>query len=399
MILRTLRTGEVDAWLDLMEHVFTYSDRAYFAAHIANDPCYRHRDILVVEQDGQLVSSVHVYRRELHMAGSLVSCGGVGDVATHPAYRGRGYSSALLRAAVEHMRAEGCAVSLVFTHRSDHYARHGWRRVPQSRFSVALPSLPEASFETPYSVRPMQWEDPDEVGRVIDFTRRIAEPLCGPVRRDRRYWETWVRHEAKGALVALSQEDEVVAYTAHRTAMGRIMVTDLGWARGHGAALRPLLRAVARIGILQDAQRMVGPLMRRRPLLAALDALDADWQGEVSGTAMYQVVDLAELVAALEPVFIGRLREAGNHGTVCLETDGALASFEVPPAAAPSGEPTIPVDLTFRLEEETLLRILFGAPPRKEVAVEVGGEPQCDSDWIDRLFPPRDHVFWLVDSF
>ncbi|NUR24521.1 MAG: GNAT family N-acetyltransferase, partial [Catenulispora sp.] len=54
-------------------------------------------------------------RRIRDGSGGSVLVGGVANVAAHPSVRGRGYVRELLEFAVEAMRADGCAWSLLFT--------------------------------------------------------------------------------------------------------------------------------------------------------------------------------------------------------------------------------------------------------------------------------------------
>ena len=85
---------------------------------------------LAALEDGEVVSSVHVYLREMRdRAGRPLRVGRVSNVCTHPDHRKRGHSGRLLEMALEEMERRGCVWSLLATHVHRHYARRGWRTV------------------------------------------------------------------------------------------------------------------------------------------------------------------------------------------------------------------------------------------------------------------------------
>jgi aminoglycoside 2'-N-acetyltransferase I len=79
-----------------------------------------------IEADGEIVSHASVVPRELHTSGRVLHTGYVEAVATHPAYRGEGFASALLRAAGEHIDAN-FALGALDTGKPSFYERFGWR--------------------------------------------------------------------------------------------------------------------------------------------------------------------------------------------------------------------------------------------------------------------------------
>jgi RimJ/RimL family protein N-acetyltransferase len=79
---------------------------------------------------GSLVSYVGVYVREAEWDGRAVRVGGIGNVKTHPAARGRGMAALGIRRAVEFLREQpgvGFALLVCEPHLVGYYARLGWR--------------------------------------------------------------------------------------------------------------------------------------------------------------------------------------------------------------------------------------------------------------------------------
>ena len=87
---------------------------------------------VLVEVDGELVSTLGMVERLATVGGRLVRLGGIGNVATLPAWRGRGLARAALARAVEFVRdVRGVEFCLLFCepHRISFYRQLGWQPI------------------------------------------------------------------------------------------------------------------------------------------------------------------------------------------------------------------------------------------------------------------------------
>ncbi|KAA0073844.1 GNAT family N-acetyltransferase [Tardiphaga sp. P9-11] len=85
---------------------------------------------VIVEDDGQPVCHVGLYRREGMWKGRATRIGGVGGVITHPDYRKRGLASVALTAALHTLkdeRATDFALLFCEPHNLDFYTRRNWK--------------------------------------------------------------------------------------------------------------------------------------------------------------------------------------------------------------------------------------------------------------------------------
>jgi aminoglycoside 2'-N-acetyltransferase I len=76
------------------------------------------------------VCHVGIYRREVTWNGRKVRAGGIGGVMTHGDFRGRGYASVALDAAIQTLRDEGATdFALLFCepHNVPFYTGRGWK--------------------------------------------------------------------------------------------------------------------------------------------------------------------------------------------------------------------------------------------------------------------------------
>ncbi len=78
---------------------------------------------------GALVSFAGVYLRDATLDGNPALIGGVGNVKTHPAARGRGFAADAVRRAAEFFDANGAAFGLLVCRAElvAYYERLGWR--------------------------------------------------------------------------------------------------------------------------------------------------------------------------------------------------------------------------------------------------------------------------------
>jgi predicted acetyltransferase len=82
--------------------------------------------VFVVEEDGQVRASATVLPLEMFVDGEPAPMGGIAAVATHPAYRRRGYAGKLMRAVLEDMRERGVHLSLLAPFAHAFYRTYGW---------------------------------------------------------------------------------------------------------------------------------------------------------------------------------------------------------------------------------------------------------------------------------
>jgi predicted acetyltransferase len=90
------------------------------------NPRLNFEQVYVVEEDGEIRASAAVLPLEVFVDGRPVQMGGVAAVATHAAYRRRGYAGELLRAALRGMRERSVHLSMLHPFAHAFYRRYGW---------------------------------------------------------------------------------------------------------------------------------------------------------------------------------------------------------------------------------------------------------------------------------
>lgn len=206
MVYRSIRPEEMEAWVALCGSIFEVGPN-YFRRHFLNDPETDVNGIFVAEHEGQLVSSVRVFTREIYLEGQRVAMGGIGEVCTRPEYRGQGVSAQLLKRAISYMEDKRMPVSMLFTGTNHHYAHQGWFSTMRRYAAVSLEGvgpLPEG-----YELRAMEQGD---LAQMRGLYGLYAGRFSGPVVRTHPgYWDKWVLDEWKNPFV-MTGEGRILCY-------------------------------------------------------------------------------------------------------------------------------------------------------------------------------------------
>jgi GNAT superfamily N-acetyltransferase len=233
--LRTIRSGERDVVLDLLYQWL--GDRELFARYFQHDPTFRDDLCFVAVDNGQIVSTLQVFRKRVRLHGAIAEVAGVGNVFTAAAYRERGISSALINTALAAMERHRFDLSLLFAVRLGFYGRLGWSS--HVRYLVFIePSA--VSDEGPFQIEPFVSSDLDAVATIYD---QYSGGLDGSTVRDRDYWRGQLQYAGnprEDFLVARAG-GEIVAYARGTPLFDFYVVMEHGCAPGAEDALTQLM--------------------------------------------------------------------------------------------------------------------------------------------------------------
>jgi predicted N-acetyltransferase YhbS len=116
-----------------------------------------------------LVASFKRYERTLMHDGERLNAAGIGAVYTPPAYRGRGYASAMLATELDRSRDAGVDVAFLFSDiRPGFYEAIGFRQLPSRSISLRSDTLSPARIE----VARLEERDWTGVARCFEISER-----------------------------------------------------------------------------------------------------------------------------------------------------------------------------------------------------------------------------------
>ncbi|MBE3067751.1 MAG: GNAT family N-acetyltransferase [Chloroflexi bacterium] len=138
-------------------------DHLAFAGDVAEEDPNEWADsdwMVLGRVDGEIVTQLGLLKRKIRVGTVLLPVGGVGGVATHPAWQRRGLSTALLRAAAPFIQTElkvffgllNCA-----NESQPFYARLGWKTVSTELWFTE--NKKRRSLQTPVMILPLSNRD------------------------------------------------------------------------------------------------------------------------------------------------------------------------------------------------------------------------------------------------
>lgn len=172
--------------------------------------------VYVVEEGGGVRATATVLPLEAFVDGEPVPTGGIADVATHPAYRRRGYAGELMRAALGGMRERGIHLSMLHPFAHAFYRRYGWELATEAvSYRLEPTDLPTSLHQK--RVRAYQDEDLSHMTALLEG-EASRHPLC--VRRGEAYWRTLLEREGTEAAV-YEADGRVEGYALYGQGEGR----------------------------------------------------------------------------------------------------------------------------------------------------------------------------------
>jgi predicted acetyltransferase len=359
--------------------------RSYFEPFYLRDSSYRPEHSWVVEHNGRLASHLRVYDRWIRISQATLHIAGIGNVITAEHARGQGYAGKLMQAMLPVLQQEGYAYSLLWTHLPDLYGRYGWVPIEQELLWAVLPPL----VLGPLMVRAFQ---PPDLPRIMRIYEAANAERTGTLMRTPEYWREqpgWLHEHQDNFLVAhTNAEAAPVGYVRSRRMENAVEILELGF-EGDSLGIGRTLLATVSMGCDGQLQGQFPPSLRTI-------FLPGEYGIVPDPGLMGRVINLAELLHVLEPLWRERVRKAGvREGAFFLSTSAG-------PAAVQVTEGQLQIDLlsdaaeVSLLDERELAHLLFHG--FDERAYHVLGKRR-DSPFLQVLFPEQDFVIWQADAF
>jgi predicted N-acetyltransferase YhbS len=384
--IRAARRSELPAVYDVLRAAFTDVPIDVFINQTERDPALRMSHVRVAVIDGRIAALVRIFARTMLVRGVPVPAAGIGSVATHPDFGGRGLATAVLRNALEFARTRGFAIAFLFTGIPGFYERIGFQIVAQPLFTVASRDAARLPSDPRYRIRRLRATDVDAALAVY---RGATAGATGAIERTRRSWRaarTWLDEDAAGCFIASSAEGGPVAYVRSRVLRNfAYQVMECEHLPGHEGALSTVLAAAAGRG-----QSVYPDLVAAPPADGALASLlrglpSCQESTDVRYPMMTRVLSLRGLLERLAPP-VGSAR-APKGATVELHGSDETCMVGLPAATGATRG--------FVLDEASTLDALLG---QRRVSEMLRPLPSADvAWWIDRMLPPAALAFRMSD--
>jgi predicted GNAT family N-acyltransferase len=301
--VRSLGKDELESWLDFVHKVFAEAKgpkapaRSYFRRHIDNDPEAAQNlsdDILVaVDERGELIGTLRLFRRRVYVHRSIVSSSGVGEVCVRSDHRRRGVASQMLQEALRRMQAAKVELSFLHTSSSESiYRSLGWVSIPQ-RFAKLLRT---PAFDHRGHIEPLRIESDDDIRVCSEMYESFSMRFDGCIVRDNPdYWRKWFRAESGDVAWQDPKLTPVRLRTRNKEAYGVFQ------ARGDVIYVREFIvreKGMGRAGLYLDAflsnivapELHTVPVVLPEPLLGIIEGSSLVVETFIDTGQMYRVI-------------------------------------------------------------------------------------------------------------
>jgi len=238
--MRKPQRDEFDEIFNLIDRAFQYEKAGYNPTSVKMMlGAMSTDDILVMEEDGKIVSNVLTKPYKAYIRGATLKGAEVSAVATDERYRGRGFASALLKEAVHRMRDKGYDISTLGGLR-DRYSRWGWENGGAIRtYILTRRSIKRASNHEGVTLTKYDATNPSVKKKIIEAYEGMVIHM---IRQDIEHDLTYDRPLVLGAEVwVVDSTAGGFAYVVISRSAGRDSATILEFG-GEPRALIPGLR-------------------------------------------------------------------------------------------------------------------------------------------------------------
>jgi GNAT superfamily N-acetyltransferase len=387
---RAIRASELEECLDLWGDVFAVG-RGYFPSYFYGDPWYKRAYTRVALADGKIVSAIQICERRVRVGEAEIIMGGIGNVATYPDFRGRGYSQRLLWDCAKVMHDRRIDLSVLFTGIQPFYEKALWRSVPQRMF-VGKPRLCIPPVDPKYRVRAWDWDkDMQAVQRVSDAFN-AGRPLT--TLRTPEYWAGYLpqRFGNPDSRFVAEFGGEVVGYMYVNRDADNCWLQEIGYLSEHKACADVLLFTAAGLAKDVGSQNIRGNLPHEPEILAAIDKIADKVEPIEPMGGMFRVTNMHSLSERLLPE-LNRRAKRSPDGAISLDTELGSLRFTVSNGrVTPIARNPIRVPVS-QLE---FFCLLFGIKGAGELGMSI---PDGAAGIINAIFPRQHPVFWGPDHF
>lgn len=413
-VKRVKNKQDIARAVDLAARVFStyYVGVEQWMEMIRLDPGYAPGQTLVIEENGEFISQLRISMRHIRLGSEVGLLGGIGDVATHPAYENRGYASACLEQATRYMDEAGCCLSSLGAARFSFYRRAGWEiAMPDYRLRVDCAKVPPTALEG-YARR--RFDLATDLPAVMSiYETYAAERLFSAVRSE-DYWRRqlefnrqqpfggpwgFIKEDPDGFWVITDSGDSIVAYARSRPAAERHEVAE--------ATAKDRRSALALVAHLAQEYWHRRELVICEPpdgILGDVALVDCGGSATLSRSGvMVKIINLRRLLELMAPLFGERLKRselASARGALRLETEiGSVALEWDRGTVAVSGGRT---GTAVQVPHRNLAQIITGYRSPASVLQELGVLPavkHAQARALEVMFPRALAYMNRPDSF
>ena len=406
MEIRGIRESEIAEMIDLQCRIFRPDGHGRYRQYVRTDPSYRYDQSRVLVVNGEIVSTLRVWEREMRIGSTSVPMGGIGGVGTDPDHQGAGYATALMKDTITYMRAVGYDVGVLFSAiPCGFYRKLGWASVPLAGFQVTRRR--NIGFaETEWHVE--RFDEERDLEAAITLYDRHNVQQSGSLVRVRSYWESGpARLREIFPTVVARQGDRFGGYLNFQVGEKSVNILEVAYDRTQPQALTALVSHLLQVCEREGVEELHGDIPHRHPMVDLLvEGTAGDTFLTGNSAMMLYATNLVSLFQRLLPELQARLNAANQTFppvAICFDVNdqeaglrlldnGTLQTFDSDEGA-----------IRLALPGHCFWRMLLGEssstqlePTLRQKGITVETEI---ADLLSILFPQREVIFWGPDHY
>ena len=406
MEIRGIRESELAEMIELQCRVFRPDGHERYSQYVHTDPSYRYDQSRVVVVNGQIVSTLRVWEREMRIGSVAVPMGGIGGVGTHPDHQGKGYATALMKETIAYMRTVGYDVGVLFSAiPCVFYRKLGWASVPLAGFRVTR--------RRTIGLEPTEWRvEPFDEGRDLEpaialYDKHNAQQ-SGSLVRVRSYWNSGpARLRDILPTVVARREDRLGGYLNFQVGEKSVNILEVAYDRTQPEALTALVNHLLQMCDREGVEQLHGDIPHRHPMVDLLvEGTAGDTFLTGNSAMMLYAADLLSLFQRLLPELQARL-DAANQTfapvSICFVVNDQEAGLRLLDDGTLQAVDSAEGAMRLALPGHLFWRALLGESSwsQLEPTLHQGGiavETEIAA-LLSILFPQREVIFWAPDHY
>ena len=190
-------------------------------------------DVVVAEENQHIAADLHLRPYTLNLRGNSMPVDYMVGVATHPAARGRGIASKLLKNAFRISRSRGKSAVILMPSDASFYMPLGCSFYVQQWERSAAPEWLARIGEKPEKA--MTVSSPDEWHILASVYEKFTERRNGFTQRDEKTWRTFIEGQLNEGYIAVTgDETGPTGYLCYGIDRRRLIANEMAYASDRG---------------------------------------------------------------------------------------------------------------------------------------------------------------------
>lgn len=215
----------------LWAYCFEKPDEPFFQWYFSR-ACHMD-DVVVAEENQHIAADLHLRPYTLNLRGNSMPVDYMVGVATHPAARGRGIASKLLKNAFRISRSRGKSAVVLMPSDASFYMPLGCSFYVQQWERSAAPEWLARIGEKPEKA--MTVSSPDEWHILASVYEKFTEKRNGFTQRDEKTWRTFIEGQLNEGYIAVTgDETGPTGYLCYGIDGRRLIANEMAYASDRG---------------------------------------------------------------------------------------------------------------------------------------------------------------------